>query len=146
MNTQQIQKLLNADLVCNRLFQGVFSSDTLPFHPRLLISNTDPSYKPGTHWIAIYVDGSGCGEYFDSFGRPPDKHFECYMNTHRRKWNFNRVQLQSMISSFCGFYCCLFCLLRSRSLNMIGFVNMFTNDTGFNDLIVHSFICNKILN
>ena len=145
MNTQQVQDLLRADSICSQIFQGVFSSDTLPSQPRLLVCNTDPSYKPGTHWIAIHVDRNGCGEYFDSFGRPPDKHCERYMNTYCRTWTFNRVQLQSIISSFCGFYCCMFCLLRCRSVDMNKFVNLFTNDTGFNDSIVHSFICNKIL-
>ena len=146
MNTLQIEKLLNADSICNQIFQGVYSSDTLPSYPRLLISNTDPSNKPGRHWIAIYVDENGRGEYFDSFGRPPDKHFELYMNRHCRNWIFNRVQLQSIASSFCGFYCCMYCLFRSRMVDMNAFIKMFTNDTGFNDLIVHRFLCNKIIN
>jgi hypothetical protein len=33
------------------------------------VCNTDPSTKPGRHWIAIYVDEDGGREYFDSFGR-----------------------------------------------------------------------------
>jgi hypothetical protein len=144
MNTEDIELILNADSTCQQVFQGVFSSNMLPPNPRLLVCNTDPSTKPGRHWIAIHVDDDGIGEYFDSFGNPPNKHFEDYMNEHCCKWIFNQRQLQSIISSFCGFYCCTFCLLRSRGLDMNGIVSMFTNDTGFNDSIVHSFVCNKL--
>jgi hypothetical protein len=56
MNTREIERFINRDRVCRTSFQGVFSRDTLPSKPRLLICNTDPSDKPGQHWIAIYVD------------------------------------------------------------------------------------------
>ena len=136
MNTDQIVRILKH---VNK-FQGVFSADTLPDYPRLLVCNTDPSTKPGIHWIAIYVN-DGRGEYFDSFGRPPEGVFETYMNRHCTVWTFNKRQLQSIISSFCGFYCCVYCICRSRELDLPRIVSMFTNDTGFNDYIVHRFIC-----
>jgi hypothetical protein len=145
MNTEDIETLLTSDAVCRRVFQGVFSSDTLPPNPRLLVCNTDPSTRTGTHWISIHVDECGRGEFFDSFGRAPNKLFEDYMNEHCREWIFNRRQLQSIVSSFCGYYCCMYCLLRSRGVDLNSVVAMFTNDTGFNDSIVHSFVCNKIL-
>jgi hypothetical protein len=139
MNTNRIERLL-----VNQLgFQGVYSSDTLPPTPRLLVCNTDPKWKPGEHWIAIYVDKNGRGEYFDSFGMPPNKHFECYMNLKCSRWTFNRKQLQSRISSFCGYYCCLFVILRCRGLDMTKIVGMFTIDTGYNDWLVHRFLCIK---
>jgi len=143
MNTKEIERFLDADPVCRRAFQGVFSADTLPPQPRLLVCNTDESTKPGQHWIAIHVDTYGRGEYFDSFGQAPNEHFEAYMNRHCRNWTFNRKQLQSIISSFCGYYCCMFCVLRCRRMDMTRMVKMFTTDTAFNDSIVHSFVCNK---
>jgi hypothetical protein len=72
MNTREIERF-NRDHVCLASFQGVFSRDTLPSKPRLLICNTDPSDKPGQHWIAIYVDKNLRGEFFDSFGRHPTR-------------------------------------------------------------------------
>ena len=144
MNTREIEKFLRADPVCRNVFQGVFSADMLPTEPRLLVSNTDPSTKGGEHWITIYVDAYGRGEYFDSFGRPPNEHFASYMNEHcSRSWIFNKRQLQNIISSFCGHYCCLYCMYRSRSLDLNRIVNHFTNDTSFNDSIVHAFVCNN---
>ena len=53
MNTREIERFLEADIVSRGVFQGVFSADTLPRQPRLLVCNTDESTKPGQHWIAI---------------------------------------------------------------------------------------------
>ena len=117
--------------------------DTLPNQPRLLVCNTDKSTKPGQHWIAIHVNNNGRGDYFDSLGQAPDKQFEVHMNKQCTKWKFNRRQLQSIISSSCGYYCCMFCMLRCRRVDMTCIVTMFTTDTAFNDSIAHCFVCNK---
>jgi hypothetical protein len=53
MNTKEIDQFIRGDKAGRGIFQGVFSVDTLPDKPRLLICNTDPSIKPGSHWIAI---------------------------------------------------------------------------------------------
>ena len=124
-------------------FQGVFSAGTLPTTPRLLVCNTDPAHMPGQHWIAIYVDKGGRGEFFDSFGRAPDEHFECYMNANCARWTFNKKQLQSKISAFCGYYCCLYVALKCQGLDMTKILAMFTRDTGYNDWLVHRIVCNK---
>lgn len=143
MNTDEIERFLAADAACRSVFQGVYSADTLPDHPSLLVCNTDESTKPGQHWIAIHVDAYGRGEYFDSFGRAPTKDFEAYMNKHCNIWTFNKKQLQSVISSFCGYYCCMYVMLKCRRVDMTRIVAMFTTDTGFNDTIAHRFVCNK---
>ena len=139
MNTREIERSLEADAVSRGVFQGVFSADTLPRQPRLLVCNTDESTKPGQHWIAIHVDTNGRGEYFDSFGREPDEHFESHTNKHCTRWTFNRKQLQRIISSFRGYYCCMFCMLGCRRVDMTYIINMFPTDTAFNDSIAHSF-------
>ena len=77
MNTEEIDRILRRQ--CARDFDGVFSVHTLPDRPRLLVCNTDPSYRPGRHWVAICMK-DGRGEYFDSFGRRPSAEFERYMN------------------------------------------------------------------
>ena len=119
---------------------GVISVDTLPDKPRLLVCNTDASDKPGRHWICMHFE-AGRGEYFDSFGRRPTENFERYLNRHCSSWTFNRRQLQSVISKFCGHYCIYYCMLRSRGIDMPKIVNSFTTDTGLNDVLVHGFVC-----
>ncbi len=142
MNTKDIDRFVRGDAACRGIFQGVFSIDTLPDTPHLLVCNTDPSNKPGKHWIAIFVDSVGRGEYFDSFGREPFGVFADYMNEHCTDWIYNTRQLQSIVSSFCGFYCCFYCMLRCRGFDLTRIVNVFTRDTGFNDSIVRGFVCN----
>jgi hypothetical protein len=51
MNTTEIDRFVRDDDACRGIFQGVFSADTLPEKPRLLIGNTDPLHKPGNHWL-----------------------------------------------------------------------------------------------
>jgi len=97
----------------------------------LLVCNTDPSHRLGEHWVAIYVDDEGrYGEYSVTFRRYLDKH--CVY------WSYNDVQLQSVVSRFRGHYCVRYCILRSRGIDMR---SSFTRDTGFNDVLVHGFVC-----
>jgi len=84
MNTHELERLLRRHV---RVFDGVFSCYRLPSRPRLFVANTDSSSKPDEHWIAIYVaDDGSYGEYFDWFGRGPDRLFERYMNEHCGEW------------------------------------------------------------
>ena len=51
MNTQEIDRFLSR---CLSEFGEVFSIDTFPENPRMLVCNTDPSHEPGRHgldWI-----------------------------------------------------------------------------------------------
>jgi hypothetical protein len=137
MNTVEIEHILR-----NRAkgFDGVFSIDTLPPKPHLLVCNTDPSTKSGRHWVCIWIEDDR-GEYFDSFGRAPNEIFERYLNSKCSSWIFNDRQLQSVVSKFCGHYCIYYCMLRSRGVGLRKIVSNFTSDTGLNDVIVHRFAC-----
>ena len=139
MNSDEIDRFLKRRL---RDFDGVFSVDNLPEDPHLLVCNTDPSDKPGRHWIAIYIENDR-GDFFDSFGRRPNDDFERYMNRHCSSWNFNDKQLQSIVSNFCGYYCIYFCILRSRGIDMCKIARSFSSDTGLNDALVHAYVCRR---
>jgi len=47
MNTDDINRILSRRVT---EFDGVFSVDTLPEEPHLLVCNTDASHDPGRHW------------------------------------------------------------------------------------------------
>ena len=145
MNSDRIQSLLKNDPECRDLFLGVYSRDNLPSDlpgdPRLLVCNTDPRGKEGSHWISMFLGPRG--EYFDSFGRPPDTHFRRYMDDNCHTWTFNDKQLQSVISSYCGHYCVFYCMYRCRGVDVKKLSGLFTKDTGFNDCIVHEFVCGR---
>ena len=134
MNTYEIDAIMTRTPV----YRGTFSCDEMPGDFKgLMIVNTDPHYAPGTHWIAIFVDCTGHrGEFFDSFGRPPNEHFSNYMNNHCSNWIYNNRQLQSIASKYCGYYCVVYCLLRSLGRDMYSICRNFTRDTGYNDALI----------
>ena len=46
------------------------------------------------------------------------------INEHCREWIFNKRQLQSAVSLFCGHYCVCFCILRSRDISLPSFFDL----------------------
>ena len=111
MDADQIQKILQQEPWTKHCFVGVFAADTLPTQriqpPCCLVVNTDPADKPGSHWIAIYIDRDGCGEYFDSYGMAPC--FPQFLDRHAYSgWKWNTRQVQCTVSSLCGAFCILF--------------------------------------
>ena len=76
MNTLQIFKVLLSDIYVRRTsIVRVLPRYQLPNHidptkAAAFVVNTDPSDQPGSHWVALYYDGLGQFEYFDSFGLP----------------------------------------------------------------------------
>ena len=76
MSSRQLAAVLLRDLRSRRVFRGVYSRNKLPCfvntrHPSAFVINTYVSSGPGEHWVAVWFDGRGKAEYFDSFGLPP---------------------------------------------------------------------------
>ena len=89
MNTIQITCALQQDYFTKKTFCGVFPNDKLPTtikkYPYGLVVNTDPSGMPGTHWISFYFPLEHTGQYFDSFGNPPEfyhRSFKAFLDKH----------------------------------------------------------------
>lgn len=148
MNGARLESILRKDPKCASMFVGVFACDRLPTRldsmPAILICNTDPHNKPGTHWITIYIENSSYGEFFDSYGLPPQAPFRSFLQKHSTNWIYNRRHLQSSISRFCGHYCIFYCTQRARNKNVNAIANLLTRDTALNDFIVHTFVCKMI--
>ena len=87
-------------------FKGVFMRDEKLPKSGAFVLNLDTSQNQGTHWTCFY-----CGEYYDSFGLPPPEklsHFVTWENT---------VQHQTVGSSACGYYVCMYILLRNAGVS-----------------------------
>ena len=88
MNTAEITRALEQDPITSKSFLGVFPSDKLPQpldkHPCGFVANTDPSSKPGMHWVAFYFPSEGEGEFFDSYGRSPE-YYKSFKNFFKDK-------------------------------------------------------------
>lgn len=129
LSTIDIEKSIRHDKISKGLFLGVFAADTLPNKfkvPAAFIVNTDRSNSSGEHWISIYIDASGIGEYFDSYGLQPivEEHIS-FLKRHCKYYSHNKLMLQSLDTSICGHYCCLYVGAKARKLTMGNFVNCF---------------------
>ena len=94
MNTVQIREVLQADPYTRDVLVDVYPRDQLPRsvkkYPSAYVCNTDPRTEGGEHWISLYMDDRGRGEYFDSYGLPAvHKKNVNFMNTQCKSWIFN---------------------------------------------------------
>lgn len=137
MDTFVISRYLKT--IDHSLTSNVFAANRLPVYmtpPTYIISNLDPDTKPGSHWIAIFVDENGFGEYFDSFGRRPEGYQLTFLKKNTKRWIYNNKVIQNIFSSVCGQYCLVYLYLKYRGMSIRNFINMFTNDTIMNDKLL----------
>jgi len=75
-------------------------------YPSAYVINSDPSSKPGEHWIAVYFDKNIKAEYFDSYGLSPDMlDFTDFMNANSISWVYNKKTLQSLFYKYVELLC-----------------------------------------
>ena len=132
MNTLQIKRALERNPYTKKTFCGVFPADQLPktFYtfPCGFVANTDPSTQPGTHWVSFYFPSREKGEFFDSYGHPPEH------------YGFKFYEIQSSWSEVCGQYCIFYLYHKSRGYSMNKIVNLFTDNTSINDCNVACYV------
>ena len=147
MNTQQILKCLQTDSILKAQCAGVFPLDLMPpsrGRPECMVVNLDPQNKPGSHWIAIYINQDGFGEFFDSYGRCPEKkEIKNYLKKNCKDWTVNEKLLQSPLSSTCGQYCIYFLYHRVYGVPMHRIVEVFSSDLNKNDFLVSEWVNDK---
>lgn len=153
MNTKQLDWVMKSDRFAKLQFRGVYAADQLPVKvrefPSAYIANTDPTSKPGTHWVAFYFADEVHGEFFDSYGMSPDfynEKFEQFVKTNSSTWTFNDKKLQSLDSQVCGQYCLYYLLLRCRGITKSKIIEQFSDNVKRNDRYVVAFICKHFNN
>jgi hypothetical protein len=141
MYSVDIEEALLCDHYTAPIFRGVFAADTLPKSiqkPAVLVVNTDPQHKSGSHWVSIFIDVKGRGEFFDSFGLPPivATHHE-FLSRTCSTWTYNARSLQGFSSKVCGEYCVLYLVHRARGVTLQEFLWHFKgNNAKSNDKFV----------
>lgn len=149
METLEIYAGLKTEESTNESFGGVYPIDRLPLKQDLeynesgecfLVVNLDPSYKSGSHWIALYINASTrCNEYFDSYGEEPNSEISSYLRSFLR----NKKQLQSAFSTTCGQWCMLYIWYRCNGYTLEMFVKKFHEmmnaDVNVNDIVNEKF-------
>ena len=124
MNSKEIAAVLLKDIHSRRVFKGVYPRNRLPFHvytgrPCAFVINTDVASGPGKHWVAVWFNGKGGAEYFDSFGLPPSSSdIKQFIVTNSFTYFYNHRLLQDLTSSMCGYYVLYFVMKKSRGASM----------------------------
>ena len=91
--------ILSGDKFTKLSFRGVYANDEMKWmksvsYPSSFVINLDPSYKPGSHWVAVYFDKNGVGEYFDSLAGDPPHEVVHFLRSHAKGWQYNRMQVK----------------------------------------------------
>ena len=137
-------RLINEYLDAIDCFIGTFPRDGIPVPDKLpkgYIINTHTSDLPGEHWVAIYIDSRGRGQYFDSYGLfPLYNEFTEFLNDYCTSWNYNSRTFQSSNSSTCGLYCIFFILFRCLGFSYCQFASFFNQSENANDFILTPFL------
>ena len=107
-----------------------------------IILNLSSSNHPGSHWVAVFVNTNGVGEFFDSFGLQcfDSKILEAFQLHNLRIINFEKT-LQHPDSHFCGFYCVAYLLCREVGISR----DMFTTFFHHKDLLKNDHTCIEII-
>lgn len=148
MNTLELECNIKCDRNMRPFICGVFAKDELPLKlpviPGGFIANTQGKDEKGEHWIAIYVDASNTGYFFDSFGYRPafyNQHFVNFFERNNLVVQFNDKQLQSFNSNVCGFYCIFILSHLCRNIKFNDVIQLFhCNDNLCNDEFVFEFV------
>jgi len=98
----------------------LFAADRLPNDPcwsAILIHHTD---WVNTGWLSTSTRKDDMANISIPLADPRLWHLgiRAYLDKHCVHWSYNDVQLQSVVSRFCGHYCVLYCILRSRGIDM----------------------------
>lgn len=110
LNTFQLSHALSQSEMTRDKFEGVYPVDHLKHiqdAPKMIIVNTDPSYKPGKHWLLFYSDRNTI-EMFDSLGRDITEYpheITDFVNKFSHVLKYVNDRLQPVNSSLCGHYC-----------------------------------------
>ena len=74
-NNVQLDHLATADDILKPYFYGTVACDRLPHRPikkepRGYIVNTDPHYRAGQHWLALWTHSGNVCEVMESYALP----------------------------------------------------------------------------
>jgi hypothetical protein len=125
-------------------FLGCFPTDKIPTiiekYPASLIINLDTHQKPGTHWVAAYIENASTVFYFDSFGPlnclypiNSKPHPYCMSGPNATIYDFlnrfesvtmNKFIYQSIFADNCAHYCIYFVHAMSIGIPFSKIVNI----------------------
>ena len=146
LSSEDLEKFLYSDSLLFYNVGGVFPIDKLPnkkHSKKCFIINSDPSFLPGKHWIAVFFPPNSLPEFFDSLGRSPSHYSEKLLNflleENSEGFVYNCKRLQPSHSSTCGLFCLYFLYFRIRGYSFSNILKRFGTNLEHNDSIVIDF-------
>jgi hypothetical protein len=129
MNTNQLHYALKNNSVTKSYFCGIYSYDTLSLikrKPKLIICNTDPSYKSGEHWVLFFFNKFSV-EFFDPLGKDLNYYGINFVIFVKKFVNYyiSNGRVQPIKSSLCGKYCLYYAFLRCKGYSMKQIMDIF---------------------
>ena len=82
------------------------------------VFNLNLSYKPGVHWVAVYIDRKGRPEYILFFWTSSPKKNQRLFCTNAESWNYNDVPIQELYSTTCGQFVVFYIYQRCSGLTL----------------------------
>ena len=147
MNSRQFRWILPDDKFTKLSFRGVYAIDEMKLiktvsYPSSFVINLDPSYKPCSHWVAVYFDRNGVGEYFDLFPRYPPHEIDDFPCSHAKGWQYNRMQVQEIYTTTCGQFVVFYIYQNSQGLTLEVILHKYcsTHNKLRNDLLIRDFV------
>ena len=147
MNTKQLWNALTHNPETNFYFDGIFSVDTLSIireRPELIICNTDPSDKPGKHWVLFFFKGKSV-DFYDSLGQDINYYGSLFLDfiknfAHDYKQCIRRTQL--IDNDLCGHYCLYYALCKCNGDSMEKIIDSMVSSDHVIDVVNKNFyIC-----
>lgn len=130
-----------------KCFKGTYAKNNLPLkkiqeRPIAFVINTANREEPGEHWVALFISYKNVAEYFDSFGFNP---ICCRINKFCKLNGIdtlliNKTALQNIFADSCGKYCILFIKMRCDNMSFQKFLNLFSEDTEKNEIIIENLV------
>ena len=112
-------------------YRGCFAKNEIPSQLQrgFYIVNLNNSDEAGSHWTCIINLHNDHIIYFDSYGAPAPQQAEFAMkNTGNKKCYYNTMQLQSLNSNVCGYYCIFVIELLQKRYKFLDIIDMFSFD------------------
>lgn len=144
MNTKQIWNALSSNFYTIKDFDGVYSIDNLKdikCKPKLIICNTDPSYKPGTHWVLFFFNKDNV-EFYDSLGKDLNEYGKDFYNFVKKfvnSYERSTERTQPVKSSLCGVYCLYYAYYRCKGVDMENIIDSMNSPLKVLDLVKKKF-------
>ena len=102
----------------------------------------------GSYWVALCVDDDKQAIYFDSYGLEPPKEVKNILKSNQYKIGNTKKNIQSLMSSLCGFFCLAFIYFlnvsKFRTKNIIYdtsiYIDLFEDLDKVNDVFKNEYV------